>query len=142
VVSSLLAGSLTLPYTLGALICAAQFLAGVSLGLLLISQKTWWTMFSLALFGLFQAPLTIWAQTLRMQIIPAALRGRTFALLRMLMQSTGPLGGITAGFLLPALGIPAMIGLSLGLISLPGLLGYRVEALRLDRVQPAASQSG
>ncbi len=48
---------------------------------------------SLTLFGLFSAPLTIWAQTLRMQIIPESLRGRTFALLRTLMQSANPIGG-------------------------------------------------
>jgi hypothetical protein len=73
---------------------------------------------------------TIWAQTLRMQIIPERLRGRTFALLRTLMQGANPVGGIIAGFLLPVVGIPAMISLSVVLIGTPGLLGYRVRDLR------------
>ncbi len=130
VLSSILAGGLVLALSLGTLICLAQFLAGVALSLLLLSQNIAWVMFSLSLFGLFHAPLTIWAQTLRMQIIPEALRGRTFALLRTLMQGTNPVGGILAGFLLPILGIPAMIGLSAVLIGVPGLFGYQVKDLR------------
>lgn len=82
------------------------------------------------LFGFVSAPLTIWAQTLRMKIIPSALRGRTFALLRMLMQSTNPAGGVVAGFLLPLLSFPIMIVLSASVIAIPGLLGYQVRELR------------
>jgi hypothetical protein len=67
-----------------------------------------------------------------MQIIPAALRGRTFALLRMLMQSGNPIGGGLAGGLLPLLGITATIGLSAFLVGAPGLIGYGVRALRLS----------
>ena len=128
--SSILAGGLTFALSLGTLICLAQFLAGVALSLLLLRQDIGWVIFSLTLFGLFHAPLTIWAQTLRMQIIPEALRGRTFALLRTLMQAASPVGGVLAGFLLPIVGIPAMIGLSATLIGIPGLFGYRVKELR------------
>ena len=85
---------------------------------------------SMALFGFCSAPLTIWAQTLRMKIIPAALRGRTFALLRMLMQSTNPAGGMVGGFLLPLLSFPVMIGLSAGVIALAGFIGLQVRPLR------------
>jgi hypothetical protein len=85
----------------------------------------------LALYGAFSSPLTIWAQTLRMQIIPERLRGRSFALLRMVMQSGNPIGGAIAGALLPALGLTAMIGLSALVVGLPGLIGYRVRELRL-----------
>jgi MFS family permease len=42
--------------------------------------------------GLLSAPMTIWAQSLRMRRIPAALHGRAFATLRTLMQATPPLG--------------------------------------------------
>src|SRR5215212_10049572 len=83
-----------------------------------------------ALCGAFSAPLTIWAQTLRMQIIPEQLRGRMFALLRTLMQSGNPLGGALAGLLLPTLGMMAMIALSALVTGVPGLLGTRVAALR------------
>jgi predicted MFS family arabinose efflux permease len=129
VVGSVLAGMLTLPLSLGRLICLAQVLSGLSLGLLLRSSQPGWASAGLALFGLFSAPLTIWAQTLRMRIIPEPLRGRTFALLRTLMQGANPLGGMLAGLLLPLLGLPALIGLSAILVGGPGLLGYRVKAL-------------
>ncbi|WP_165969902.1 MFS transporter [Nonomuraea terrae] len=58
--------------------------------------------------GLFSAPMTVWAQSLRMARIPAPLRGRGFAILRTLMQATPPLGAacvtplLDAGRLLPA----------------------------------------
>jgi MFS family permease len=87
-------------------------------------------MAGLALLGFFSAPLTIWAQTLRMQIIPEQLRGRAFALLRTLMQSTGPLASGGAGVLLLVLGIPAMIGLSALLVGLPGMFGFAIKQLR------------
>lgn len=130
VISSILAGSLVLSLSLGTLICLAQLLAGMSLGLFWGGRNMGWAIAGLTLFGMFSAPLTIWAQTLRMQIIPEPLRGRTFALLRTLMQGTNPLGGVLAGLILPLLGLPTIIGLSAILIGAPGLLGYRVKALR------------
>src|SRR5215469_2951443 len=128
---SLLSGSLVFPLSLGALICLAQLCAGVSLSLLLLGPTVWWTIVGLALLGLFSAPLTIWAQTLRMQIIPEQLRGRAFALLRTLMQSAGPLASGGAGLLLPVLGIPVMIVLSAALVGVPGVFGAGVKQLRL-----------
>ncbi|GAC1383891.1 MAG: hypothetical protein NVSMB33_12080 [Ktedonobacteraceae bacterium] len=68
-------GSLVFPLSLGALICLAQIFAGISLSLLLLGPTAWWTIIGLALLGFFSAPLTIRAQTLRMQIIPEQLRG-------------------------------------------------------------------
>jgi hypothetical protein len=132
VLSALLAGSIDLPLPLGVRICIAQTLAGVALLLVLIAPNGWFIALALALFGVFSAPLTIWAQTLRMQIIPAPLRGRTFALLRMLMQSGNPVGGGLAGMLLPLAGMTVTIGLSAFLVGAPGLLGYGVRALRLS----------
>lgn len=130
VIGSILAGSLVLPLSLGLLICLAQFLSGVSLVLLLFMPGIWWAVTGLTLLGLFSAPLTIWAQTLRMQIIPERLRGRAFALLRTLMQSTGPLASGGAGALILVLGIPSMIGLSAVLVGLPGLFGSTIKQLR------------
>lgn len=129
--AALLAGNLRPPLSLGTLICLAQALSGVSLGLLLLGRTVWSAALALTLFGLCSAPLTIWAQTLRMAIIPERLRGRTFALLRMLMQGTNPLGGAAAGVLTPVLGIAAVIGLSALVVGLPGVAGYRVADLRL-----------
>lgn len=130
---ALLAGSLELPLSLGTLICLAQTLSGASLALLLVGQQLWWVLPGLALLGLFSAPLTIWAQTLRMQIIPEPLRGRTFALLRTLMQGTGPLASALAGVLLPMLGLVSMMGSSALLVGAPGLAGAQVKQLREER---------
>jgi hypothetical protein len=85
---------------------------------------------SLVLVGFFSALLTIWAQTLRMKVIPPTLRGRTFALLRTLMQSAHPLGGAAAGAIFPLLTMPLMVMLSALCLGLPGLLGLSVRALR------------
>jgi len=134
-VSSLAAGALSYGVTLGTLIALCQFLSGLSLALVALVQQTWAAAVGLTLLGLFSAPLTIWAQTLRMDIIPAELRGRAFALLRMLMQSANPLGGLLAGPLLPLVGIQAAIALSAGFVGLPGLVGSRVRQLRTHRVE-------
>jgi MFS family permease len=128
-VSSTLAGMLDLRLPLGRLICLAQLCSGMALGALAFDVSAPVALVSLTLLGFFSAPLTIWAQTLRMQIIPASLRGRTFALLRMLMQGAFPLGGMIGGFVLPLVALPLVIGLSAGVIGLPGVAGARVRAL-------------
>jgi MFS family permease len=130
VAGALLTGSRAFQRPLGALICLAQALSGAALGIVLLGPSVWSAAIGLALCGAFGAPLTIWAQTLRMQIIPEQLRGRMFALLRTLMQSGSPLGGALAGLLLPAIGMTAMIALSALVSGVPGLLGYQVGALR------------
>jgi predicted MFS family arabinose efflux permease len=118
-------------------ICIAQVLAGAALGILLLSRVAWAALLGLALYGCASAPLTIWAQTLRMRIIPDRLRGRSFALLRMLMQSGNPIGGALAGLLVPLLGVTAAVAGSAVLTALPGLVGYSVAPLRQDRVAPS-----
>lgn len=129
-ISSILAGTIDLPIASGKRIGLAQVLSGLTLSLLLINFSIPMAIISMFLFGIFSAPLTIWAQTLRMKIIPAALRGRTFALLRTLMQSTNPAGGMFGGFMLPLLGMPVLVALSATIIGIPGLIGLRIRALR------------
>ncbi len=133
-VGAALAGSFTSSRGLGILICLAQLLSGLSLTLLLVGQAIGWplggALAGLTLLGAFSAPLTIWAQTLRMRIIPEPLRGRTFALLRTLMQGAGPLASAAAGFLLPLVGATSLLGASAALIGIPGLVGTQVRALR------------
>ena len=141
VVSSFLAGSLALPFTFGTAICLTAISAGASLGIFLLAPSRLLAIASVALFGLFSAPLTIWAQTLRMRIIPPALRGRTFALLRMLMQSGNPIGGALAGLAMPLLGLSATIALSALFVGAPGLIGSRVRALRTDGGSEAAGET-
>jgi MFS family permease len=127
-------GALTagiLPATLpeGRLICATQTLAGLSLALALFGPSAWSTVPALFLLGFFSSPMTAWAQTLRMRIIPPRLHGRSFALLRTLMQVSSPAFSGLGGVLLPVVGLTAMIGLSAGLIGVPGLAGAQVREL-------------
>jgi hypothetical protein len=125
----LAAGGVGLKLPTGLRICLAQLLAGVAL-VGLHSGGVGMAAVSLLLFGAFSAPLTIWAQTLRMQIIPPDLRGRSFALLRMLMQGGNPLGGAAAGAMYPLLGLPALLLGAALLVGAPGVAGLSVRALR------------
>jgi predicted MFS family arabinose efflux permease len=129
VAGALVAGGLILPLTLGASICLAQGLSGAAL-LLFLAPTAWLAGLGALCFGACSAPLTVWAQTLRMAIIPARLRGRTFALLRTIMQGGNPIGGALGGLLLPGLGLGALIVLSAAVVGVPGALGSRVRALR------------
>jgi MFS family permease len=129
VVSSSLAGSMLPPLSLGRMICLAQLASGATM-LFLLPGRLWLAVPGLLLFGVCMAPLTIWAQTLRMQIIPEALRGRTFALLRMLMQGASPVGGALGGLLVPVLGVGLMTLLAGLTTGTPGLLGLHSRALR------------
>ncbi|MEV0162382.1 MFS transporter [Nonomuraea fuscirosea] len=84
------------------LVAAAGFLA------LLTAPLTITVLAGFLVIGMFSAPMTIWAQSLRMARIPAPLRGRGFAVLRTLMQATPPIGAaivtplLAAGLLGPA----------------------------------------
>src|SRR5207248_766725 len=111
-IGAIAAGAVNVSRPLGLLICLGQFLSGVALlALPLEGVNAALVGLSLALYGLFSAPLTVWAQTLRMSIIPEHLRGRTFALLRTLMQGTGPVGGAVAGLILPIIGLLPLLAL-------------------------------
>ncbi|HUG34675.1 MAG TPA: MFS transporter [Anaerolineales bacterium] len=129
VLSAWLTGSISMKVALGARIAFAQILSGLSLALLFMGSTFWAVTLGLFLLGFFSAPLTIWAQTLRMQVIPPDLRGRTFALLRTLMQGATPLGGALAGFLIPVISVQFVIGLSAFVIGAPGLAGIRIREL-------------
>ena len=134
VTASLVAGRWRPPLPLGTLICLSQVIAGLALLGVLAAARAGAGVLgvgaALALWGAASAPLTIWAQTLRMRLIPEALRGRVFALLRTIMQGGRPAGALAAGYLLPILGMSALIGLSAVLAGAPGVAGSRVRALR------------
>ena len=130
VVGSLWAGSLRIRLSTGARIAAAQVLSGLALGLVVVMASAPGAGAALFAFGAFSAPLTIWAQSLRMRVIPPALRGRTFALLRTLMQGAAPVGGGLAGAVLPVIGIPLTIVASAAAIALPGAAGLLARGLR------------
>jgi MFS family permease len=74
-------------------IAAAQILAAAAY-LTVLAPRSAVLAVGFLLVGLFSAPMTVWAQSLRMRRIPPALHGRAFALLRTLMQGTLPLGSL------------------------------------------------
>ncbi|HET8569961.1 MAG TPA: hypothetical protein VFM93_13355 [Candidatus Limnocylindria bacterium] len=76
------------------------------------------------------APLTIRAQTLRMRVIPDALRGRSFALLRTLMQGALPLGAAAAAGVLALGGLGGAVAATAALLGLPGLAALVREDVR------------
>jgi MFS family permease len=138
VISAWLAGSIQMKMGLGLRIALAQILSGLSLAFLVMEANFWAVASGLFFLGFFSAPLTIWAQTLRMQIIPTEMRGRMFALLRTLMQGATPLGGALAGFLLPVLGIQMIIGLSSVVIGVPGIAGLQISELKQAGVESSS----
>lgn len=120
---SLVVGAIRWRWTLGRSIAAFQAAAGAVVLALLAQPALAGTLATLAIFGLLVSPLTIWAQTVRMRLIPAHLRGRMFALLRTLMQSTPPIGGLIAGTVLAGGGVGPTIVAMAALIAVPGILG-------------------
>ncbi|HEX6357574.1 MFS transporter [Actinophytocola sp.] len=74
--------------------------------------------------GALSAPMTVWAQSLRMRRIPAELHGRAFATLRTLMQGTPPVGTLLATPLLAGDHL-ALAALTMALVAgLPAALVY------------------
>lgn len=125
--SSLLATRWRPARPLLAMICATQALAGLSLAALGVANAMPAAVLALLAFGAFSAPMTIWAQTLRMAIIPPELMGRSFALLRTIMQSGTPIGGAIAGPLLPLLGTAVVLAAAAGLVIAPVGLAMRKQ---------------
>jgi MFS family permease len=129
-----------LPY--GRAIAAFQAAAGIALlpfvlepGLVLAFAATFASSF-------FAGPLTVWAQTIRMRVIPPELRGRVFAALRTAMQGTLPVGGALAPALVAAGGVRAGFLGAAAVIALPGLLGLVLPALSDDGRSPAVYSEG
>jgi MFS family permease len=136
--SALLAGDLLGSFAVGAIgwrlplgrsIAAAQAAVGVAFLPMLIKPGTGATLTLLFLSGVLTSPLTIWAQTLRMRLIPPELRGRVFSLLRTTMQAAEPLGGALGGAVIATGGLVlALAGIATA-IGAPGLIGLAHPAL-------------
>ncbi len=125
----LLVGMIAWRWTLGRSIASAQAAVGASfLGLLALPGFALSAAF-LGIAHFFSAPLTIWAQTIRLRLIPAPLRGRVISLLRTLMQAAPPLGGLLGSLLLANYGVqPTILTLAL-IIAVPGVIGILHPAL-------------
>ena len=114
-------------------VLAAQLAAAaVTTGLLSSARAV--TVASLVLLGCCTAPMTAWAQTLRMQAAPSRMHGRLFALLRTAMQATPPVGALMAGITLRA-GTGAAVASIVAAMAVPALL-LAPDLLRPRRAEP------
>ena len=126
---------------LAASVVTAQLTAAVvTAGLLSSSPSV--TVASLVLLGCCTAPMTAWAQTLRMQAVPSAMHGRLFALLRTTMQATPPVGALLAGITLRA-GTDMAVTSIICVMALPAvLLGPGLlRSRRADPGRPRAQEA-
>ena len=117
-----------IPY--GRAIAAGQLLAGLTLAPLVAEPPLALAFAAVSASWLFLGPLTVWAQTVRMRVIPPELRGRVFGLLRTAMQGTLPLGGALAPPLVATGGVPLGFAAAVAVIAVPGLVGLFLPALR------------
>ncbi|TDC26496.1 MFS transporter [Streptomyces sp. 8K308] len=88
--------------------------------------------------GLLSAPMTVWAQSLRMRRIPPELHARSFAALRTLMQGTPPLGAALAAPLLTHAGLATSV---LTMTVLAGAPGLHLLLRPDDHVPPGARRA-
>lgn len=113
---------------LGRSIAVAQTLAGIPLAFLALQLSLPAAVAVIALAGVLMAPLTVWAQSLRMRLVPPELRGRFFALLRTTMQLGPPIGAAVGGVALAAAGTSGTALAAAAAITLPGIAGGLVLA--------------
>jgi MFS family permease len=128
-VGSVIVGALPTPVRLGRAIAIGQLASGILLAAYLLEPGYAAALAIGAVFGAAASPLTIWAQTIRMQLIPLELRGRVFALLRTMMQSTPPIGALLAGILLGGGEYATAVVAASLLVAVPGAIGLFLPAL-------------
>jgi predicted MFS family arabinose efflux permease len=106
------------------------------------------TLAALAALGMCAAPMTAWAQSLRMRLVPPEAHGRLFALLRTAMQATPPAGAalaalvigrgavVTVAAIAATIGVPALI-LARDLLRTPGAGRPPAPAAPVNGSRPA-----
>ncbi|GAA3622481.1 MFS transporter [Nonomuraea rosea] len=87
------------------------------------------------IIGAFSAPMTVWAQSLRMERIPPSQRGRVFGVFRTMMQATPPIGAALITPMLVTGDLTEAVILMTALAALPAL------ALFLLRESPISEQT-
>jgi Na+/melibiose symporter-like transporter len=122
-------GAIRWPFPLGRSIAGAICVGAVFEAMLLFKPALVPMLVILAGWGVAESSLTPWAQTIRMRLIPAEMRGRVFALLRTLMQSTRPVGSILAGILLAGGDVVPALATVLVLGAVPGAIGLWIPSL-------------
>jgi hypothetical protein len=122
-------GAIAWRWPLGRSIAGACLVSGIILSLWLLRPPLLALAAILAATGVVSSSLTPWAQTIRMRLIPPHLRGRVFALLRTVMQSTRPIGAIVAGLLLAGGDMTVALAAIALLVVVPGAIGLWLPAL-------------
>ncbi|MGZ6544764.1 MAG: MFS transporter [Actinomycetota bacterium] len=134
-IGSILVGAVRWRFTLGRSIAVAQTAAGVAFFGLAFAHGVMGVAATLAVAGFLASPLSIWAQTIRMRMIPDDLRGRIFGVLRTMMQATPPIGGIVAGAAIGGPGVLLAVVSMGAVMAVPGLLGMVTPALADQQVR-------
>jgi MFS family permease len=116
-----------IPY--GRAIAACEACAGLALLVVAADAPLPAVFVAVAVSWFFLGPLTVWAQTLRMRVIPPELRGRVFGLLRTAMQGTVPLGGALAPLVAARGSVSAAFLVAALIVAVPGLVGLFHPAL-------------
>jgi Major Facilitator Superfamily len=101
-------------------IVAAQVAAAIVVVPLVVSS-TAVTVTALLALGVCAAPMTAWAQSLRMRLVPPEAHGRLFALLRTAMQATPPAGVALAALVIDRGAVVTVAAIS-AIIALPALV--------------------
>jgi len=128
--------------SLRASIIVAQITAALVV-LLLVIHSTVVTVAALVALGLCAAPMTAWAQSLRMRLAPPQAHGRLFALLRTTMQATPPAGAALAAVTLGQGTLAAVVAIAAAM-GLPAILlahNLLSSATETDHGAPRASST-
>lgn len=115
-------------------IIVAQITAALVV-LLMMIHSTVVTVAALVALGMCAAPMTAWAQSLRMRLVPVGAHGRLFALLRTLMQATPPAG---AGLAAVTLGH----GTAATVVAIAAALGLPAAVFGYDLMSASTTLSG
>jgi MFS family permease len=147
-VGALAVGGVRWRWPLGRSIAAGVLGTGLALAPLALGPAL--VVAALAIFfaGLAESPVTLWANTIRMRLIPAELRGRAFGVLGTLVKSTPPLGGLAAGGLLAIAGVVPTVAVMAVVAAVPGAVGLFHASLSAGNTvapatpRPAAAPPG
>lgn len=105
----------------------------------LVVRSTAVTVVALVALGMCAAPMTAWAQSLRMRLVPREAHGRLFALLRTAMQATPPAGAALAALVIER-GAVVTVAAIAAAMGVPALVLAR--DLRTNRREPGGGRAG
>jgi hypothetical protein len=107
-----------------------MFVGAVALAIFAATNRFWVALSSLLVFGFGQTLTGTSTITLLQTRVPNELRGRMMSLNTLLIMGFRPLGDFPAGALIGALGAPATITVSAGLVAVCGVFVSMRSSLR------------